>query len=81
MKLTKTVQNIFKLNGTDYATSECTTLECNYNTITLGTALCKTVNDNYQFPGPTGGTTTTIFASAANLANNTIIISNANDTF
>ena len=39
------------------------------------------MNDNYQLLGPTGGTTTTICVSTANLAINTIIISNANDTF
>ena len=39
------------------------------------------MNDNYPFPGPTGGTTPTRCVSTANLANNTIIISNANDTF
>ena len=39
------------------------------------------MHDDYLFPGPTGGTTPTRFASTANLANNTTIISNANDTF
>ena len=44
--------------------------------------LCvRTMNDNCPYPGPTGGTTPTICVSIANLANNTIIIPNANDTF
>ena len=44
--------------------------------------LCvRTMNDNCPYSGPTGGTTPTIFVSTASLANNTIIISNANDTF
>ena len=47
----------------------------------LGLLLCKAMNDNYPFPGPTGGTTARRCASTANWANNTIIISNANDTF
>ena len=71
----------FKSNGTDYAPSKCTIPEGNSYTITLGTGVCKTMNDNYPFPGPTGGTTPTRCVSTANLANNTIIISNANDTF
>ena len=44
-------------------------------------ALCTAMHNNYPFPGPTGGTTPPIFASIANLANHTSIISNANDTF
>ena len=71
----------FRINGTDYAPSTCTIPERNYNTITRGAALCKAMHDDYLFPGPTGGTTPTRFASTANLANNTTIISNANDTF
>ena len=71
----------FRINGTDYATCKCTVLQGNDTTITLGAALCKNKNDNYQFPGSTGATTTAIFVSTAKLANNTITISNANDTF
>ena len=55
----------FRINGTDYAPSTCTIPEGNYNTITLGTALCKAMNASYPFPGPTGGTTPTRFASLA----------------
>ena len=64
----------FKSNGTDYAPSKCTIPERNYNTITLGIALCEAMNDNYPFPGSIGGTTPTRFVSTANLANHTIII-------
>ena len=70
----------FIINGTDYAPSTCTIPE-RKNTITRGAALCKAMHDNYRFPCPTGGTTPTRFVSNANLANNTFIISNANDTF
>ena len=61
--------------------SKRTISERAYNTITLGAALCKTMRDNYPFSGPTSGTTPTRFVSIANMANNTIIISNGNDTF
>ena len=81
LKLTKNDTIYVRINGTDYAPSKCTIPEGNSNTITLGTALCKTMIDNYPFPGPTGGTTPTRCVSTANLANNTSIISNANDTF
>ena len=37
--------------------------------------LCTAMHNNYPFPGPTGGTTPPIFASIANLANHTSIIS------
>ena len=45
--------------------SKCTIPEGNYNTITLGAACLyqKTMNDNYPFSGPTGGTTPTRFVS------------------
>ena len=39
------------------------------------------MNDSYPSSGPNGGKTPTRFVSTANLANNTIIISNANDRF
>ena len=43
-----------RINGTDYAVAQCTLPKGNYNTITLGNALCKAMNDNYPFTGSTG---------------------------
>ena len=71
----------FRINGTGYATDQCTIPEGNCTTITLGAALCKATNHNYTFTGPTGGTKSTNFVTTANLANNMIIISNPSDTF
>ena len=71
----------FRINGTDYAPSKCTLPEGNYSTIALGAALCKAMNDNYQIATPTGVALPTRFVPTGNLANNTIILSNANDTF
>ena len=42
--------------------------------------MCKAMNDNYPVTGPPG-TTPTRFVPTVNLANNTIVLSNANDTF
>ena len=41
--------------------------------------MCKAMNDNYPFTGPPG-TTPTRFVPTVNLADNTIVLSNANDT-
>ena len=70
----------FRMNGTNYAPSKCTLPEGNYSLITLGAALCKAMNDNYPFTGAPG-TSLPRFVAAANLANNTITISNVNETF
>ena len=70
----------FRINSTNYAPSKCTLPEGNYSTITLGAAMCKAMNDNYPFTGAPG-TTPTRFVPTVNLANNTIVLSNANDTF
>ena len=64
----------FRINGTGYAVAQCTMPAGNYNTTTLGAALCKAMNDNYPFTGPTR-TTPTRIVSTANVANNTFIIS------
>jgi len=39
------------------------------------------MNDNYPIATPTGVTPPTRFVPTVNLANNTIVLSNANDTF
>ena len=71
----------FRINGTGYATDQCTIHEGNCTAITLGAALCEATNDNYTFTGPIGGTKSTNFVTTANLANNIIIISIPSDTF
>ena len=70
----------FSINGTNYAPSRCTLPEGNYSTISLGAALCKAMNDNYPFSGAPG-TTPKRCVPTVNLANNTIVLTNANDTF
>ena len=71
----------FRIHGTDYAPSQCTIPEGNYSTVTLAAALCKAMDDNYPFTGPTSGTTPTRFILTANLSNSNIVISNPTDTF
>ena len=71
----------FIINGTNYAPSKCTLPEGNYITITLVAALCKAMNGNYPIATPTGATPPTRFVPTVNLANKTIVLSNANDAF
>ena len=70
----------FRINADSGAPDQGTIPEWHHNTITLGTAMCKAMHDNYPFTGAPG-TSLTRLVSTANLANNTIAISSANDTF
>ena len=71
----------FRTNGADYAPTQCTIPEGNYNTNTFAAAICTTMTNHYPSAAP-AETNPTRFVPNANLSNNTIVsLQNPTDTF